>query len=262
MQERASWRSVIFLNLVRNVNEILDQLASELAAARRQPTFANSEESSEDSEPNSSRRRSNKPPLKFKEKHRLLSLRLGPLRGIQADLERRLGFEATELYTTDETTAAPFEASRPERRALQEFSINSSNGWKTALDKLRPMRRQDAGPMTRRQRDEDETTAEVIDSCREDIKAIWEDATITDMLNRRKSRRLEDAPGLLVLSLVNTTLSLTFRSSFLADADRIACRSYQPSDDDIIRYGRPLAFIFFLSFPFQCSTEDPRSARV
>ncbi|KAH8824047.1 guanine nucleotide binding protein, alpha subunit [Flagelloscypha sp. PMI_526] len=220
MEERASWRVVIFLNLVRNVNHILDQLAEEIARSNSQHGHSTgSEESSEEGHgASSSSRRRSKTPLRFKEKHRILSLRLGPLRGVQADLEQRLGAETTELYSTDVTTAAPFGSFQ--RKALQEFSINSTNGWKSALDKFRPNRwAQEGGTPTRRQRDADDNAAiEVVASCREDMKSLWEDTTIREMLSSRKSRPLEDSPGF-----------------FLADVERIACHSYQPSDDDIIR---------------------------
>jgi hypothetical protein len=137
------------------------------------------------------------PPLRYKEKHRLLKLRLGPLTGIQSDLERKLGAGATELYTTaGVTTAAPFEPVH-NRRALQEFSINSSNGWKSALDKFRTMRtaRPEALSSLRKGKDRDDDASDVIAECREDIKAIWEDPTVKEMLARRKVR-IEDSAGL------------------------------------------------------------------
>jgi hypothetical protein len=139
------------------------------------------------------------PPLRFKEKHRLLKLRLGPLSGIQTDLEQKLGAGSTELYNTSVTTAAPFDHVQ-NRRALQEFSINSNNGWKTALDKFRTMRpvRAENGPGSMRkakdENDEDDVS-EVLASLKDDIKALWEDPTVKEMLNRRKVR-IEDAPGL------------------------------------------------------------------
>ncbi|KAF8054753.1 guanine nucleotide binding protein, alpha subunit, partial [Lyophyllum atratum] len=62
----------------------------------------------------------------------------------------------------------------------------------------------------------DEAT-EVIASCREDMKALWTDATVRDVLKRRRLR-IEDSAGF-----------------FLNDLDRIATRTYEPSDDDIVR---------------------------
>ncbi|RDB17773.1 Guanine nucleotide-binding protein alpha-4 subunit [Hypsizygus marmoreus] len=212
-EERASWRAVIQLNLVRNVNQILDHLTQEMTG---QSVEHPSDDSSEDLH---ARRAPKLPPLRFKEKHRLLKMRLGPLSGVQTDLERNLGAASTELYTTSVTTAAPFDHA-VNRRALQEFSINSTNGWKTALDKFRTMRTtrpENGSGSTRKMKDNEDDISEVIASCKDDIKAIWEDPLVKEMLNRRKVR-IEDTPGF-----------------FLNDTDRIATRNYQPTDDDVIR---------------------------
>lgn len=200
-EEKAAWRAVIFLNLVRNVNEILAHLTSEMSDLPFHP-----EESQEDlTAPRPPRAL---PHLKFIDKHSILRMRLGPLSSVQQILETKIGTASLEPHSTSVNTAAPFDQPSPSgRRGLQEFSINSSNGWKTALDKFRTLRtapsngRQEngaaqAGPsVTRRARDSEEEIVEVIASCREDIKTLWEDDIITEMLNRRKVR-LEDAPGL------------------------------------------------------------------
>ncbi|KAG7443309.1 guanine nucleotide binding protein, alpha subunit [Guyanagaster necrorhizus] len=202
-EERLLWKSVIFFNLVRNVNDILDILAQEMTRSAVTHADNNSDDSSADESPTV--------PLKFKETHRLLKLRLGPLRRIQTDLERRLGNAAIELKTTDVMTAAPFN-----KPAINEFSINARNGWKTAFDKLKAMRRPEMDALQQMKDDEDEI-ADVVAGCREDMKAIWEDPVIREMLARRRDR-IEDSPGF-----------------FLHDAERIAVRNYQPTDDDIIR---------------------------
>lgn len=191
-EERASWRSVIQLNLVRNVNEILEHLTQEMSGMMFDP---HADDDSIEEVP--IRRNANTlPPLRFKEKHRLLKLRLGPLAGVQGDLERKLGAGATELYTSSGvTTAAPFDVVN--RRALQEFSVNSSNGWKSALDKFRTLRsaRPEAPGSVRKGKDREDDVSDVIASCRDDIKAIWEDSTVKEMLARRKVR-IEDSAGL------------------------------------------------------------------
>ncbi|KAK0440150.1 guanine nucleotide binding protein, alpha subunit [Armillaria borealis] len=202
-EERLLWKSVIFFNLVRNVNDILEILAQEMSRSATTLADNSSDDSSADESPIV--------PLKFKETHRLLKLRLGPLRRIQTDLERRLGNAAIELKTTDVMTAAPF--GKP---AVNEFSINATNGWKTAFDKLKAMRRPEMGAL-QQMKDEEDEIADVVAGCREDMKAIWEDPVIREMLARRRDR-IEDSPGF-----------------FLNDAERIAVRNYQPTDDDIIR---------------------------
>lgn len=192
-EERASWRAVIQLNLVRNVNQILDHLTQEMSGS---PSDGPPNDDSTEDLP---ARRAPKtlPPLRFKEKHRLLKLRLGPLGGVQADLERKLGAASTELYTTSVMIAAPFDHAT-NRKALQEFSINSTNGWKTALDKFRNLRvprPENGSDPLRNIKDIDEDITEIIASCKDDIKAIWEDSLVNEMLNRRKVR-IEDSPGL------------------------------------------------------------------
>ena len=186
---------------MRNVNDILAHLTSEMSDLPFHP-----EESQEDLlAPRPPRAL---PRLKFTDKHSILRMRLGPLSSVQEILEMRIGSASIEPHSTSVNTAAPFDQpSSSGRRGLQEFSINSSNGWKTALDKFRTLRTApsnarpengaaQAGPSTTRKvKDSEEDIVEVIASCREDIKTLWEDDIITEMLNRRKVR-LEDAPGL------------------------------------------------------------------
>ncbi|KAF9074406.1 guanine nucleotide binding protein, alpha subunit [Rhodocollybia butyracea] len=215
LAERNNWRAVVFLNLVKNVNNILDVLSREMAAASLpSPEYVgSSDESSEDIQSSS------KPRLKFKEKHRLLKLRLGPLRRIQTDLERRFGESTLEPEPTTVTTAAPFDDESANRRVLKEFSINSSNGWKSAFEKIRARRAHADGDAhaLRKIRDSDDEIAEVIAGCRDDMKAIWEDLTVREMMSRSKTR-LEDSAGF-----------------FLNDVERIAVSNYEPTDDDVIR---------------------------
>lgn len=170
-------------------------------------------------------------PLKFKEKHRLLKLRLSPLRKIQSDLERALGNAAIELKSTDVLTAAPF----GDKRA-HEFSIHATNGWKSAFDKLKSLRgRHDMGTSLKEMRDAEEDILDVVSGCREDIKALWLDPTVREMLGRRRSR-IEDSPGLCVcFRSALLCLDLHPLPSFLDDVERIASCDYTPSDDDIIR---------------------------
>ncbi|KAF8644015.1 hypothetical protein AX16_008731 [Volvariella volvacea WC 439] len=217
-EERASWRAVVFLNLVRNVNDILYHLHQETTDA---PADDDIDDSDEEQVYYRTTART-LPPLRFTEQHHNLKTRLTTLLRVQAELEHRLGAASTELYSTSVTTAAPFELRRqPQRRGHQEFSINSSNGWKSALDRFRRNRRDRATEVqegvSQRWVDEEEEITEIIASLRDDIKTLWEDDTIQELLRRRKVR-LEDAPGF-----------------FLNDVERIAVRNYQPTDDDVLR---------------------------
>ncbi|KAF9529163.1 guanine nucleotide binding protein, alpha subunit [Crepidotus variabilis] len=243
-EERAAWRAVIFLNLVRNVNVIMAHFTSEMSDMPYDPNDSSEELHIVPRAPRALAR------LKFTDEHRELRERLVPLASLQQSLEGKLGSASLELHSTSVSVAAPFDATTnghshphtqhhsPHRRGMQEFSINSSNGWKSALDRLRAFRHTSGAALSSssssrndmtdteaigsgftptRDRDPEEDIAELLAECREDIKKLWEDNTIREVLNRRKVR-LEDAPGF-----------------FINDADRIASREYQPTDDDVIR---------------------------
>ena len=204
-EERAGWRAVIFLNLVRNVNLILSHLENEMADIPYDP-----DDSQE--QLNAPRQARALPRLKFSEKHRLLKERLAPLTIVQDNLESNLGSASLDPRTVDTLDAAPFDESNNDgRRPLQEFSINSSNGWKTALDKFRTLRsaptartdsvtnENSSSPVnaTSRRvsvRHSEDDIAETIASCRDDIKSLWDDDIVGETLIRRKVR-LEDRPG-------------------------------------------------------------------
>jgi hypothetical protein len=183
-EERTSWRAVIQLNLVRNVNTLLDFLTEEMSPPKSDPA------SSSPSSSTAPQKRTSVSASPFTERHRLLKLRLGPLRRIQKDLERRLGAATIEIQSTTVTTAAPFY----QKPVLQEFSINSSNGWKTALDRFRSLRPSPSVPKRGWDAELEEIT-EVIASCADDMKAIWEDPTVRSLLDKRQVR-LDEAPGL------------------------------------------------------------------
>lgn len=201
-EEKASWQAVIFLNLVRNVNEIVAHLTSEMSDLPY-----NADDSQEDlSSPRPARAL---PRLKFTDFHRDLRQRLSPLQDIQLILENQLGSASLELHFTTVNRAAPFEAtpsspSTTTSRRVHEFSINSSNGWKSALDRFRtkhtPTRQEtesirSSGSSSRRPAAPERDIAGTIASCREDIKTLWEDDIVRELLIRRKVRP-EDAPGL------------------------------------------------------------------
>jgi guanine nucleotide-binding protein alpha-1 subunit len=81
----------------------------------------------------------------------------------------------------------------------------------------------------------DEAT-EVVTQCAEDMKSLWQDSVVRLMLAKR-GVSMETSAGLCV---PNSFFSyswfnlLFFWISFLNDIERIATRSYVPSDDDVI----------------------------
>ncbi|KIO09661.1 hypothetical protein M404DRAFT_279884 [Pisolithus tinctorius Marx 270] len=135
-QERASWKAVIQLNLVRSVNAILDAVKC----------------------PNAD----DENVLSFSDRHRLLVVRLGPLRGVEEDLKRLLGAAAN---------------------AVDEFYVRSRD-WRSFVQAS-----QDENEKGRPDRTD---ISEVIARCSEDIKELWEDDIIQSMVKRR-GLRLEDS---------------------------------------------------------------------
>ncbi|CAL1698353.1 unnamed protein product [Somion occarium] len=210
-EELASWRTVVQLNLLRNVHTILDLVSSEMDGT------PDSSADSEDETPTPSID-DRQPPLRFTEKHGVLKLRLLPLRSVQKDLEDRLGASSVEEnsgYLAGNGMNTP--KSKPKS---QEVFVRSS-GWKTTLRAANGRRssdaRHEAGSVRRTTEVDARRATEVIASCGDDIKTLWEDETVQEMLKRRRVR-LDDTPGF-----------------FLADIDRIARRDYVPSDNDVMR---------------------------
>ncbi|CCM04111.1 uncharacterized protein FIBRA_06271 [Fibroporia radiculosa] len=207
-EERESWRIVIQLNITRNVNMILDLLSEEMS----NPSIllqgsVDSDESDDDSPlPGSP----SNAPLRFTDKHALLKLRLGPLRGVQRDLEQIIGTSSNEevffaLPGDPQALSPPASKSRP-----KEAFIRANHTWKLNN------KSQQAAVKHFKENKVHEAT-EIIAGCADDMRAIWDDATVQQMLRKRRIR-MEAMSGF-----------------FLNDAERIAMRNYQPSDDDIVR---------------------------
>ncbi|KDQ55943.1 hypothetical protein JAAARDRAFT_36721 [Jaapia argillacea MUCL 33604] len=228
-EERSSWKAVIQLNLVRSVIKVLDLVCRDMAkwAPPFQSEFESEIDDDEEQVPSSPPASPTSPldiskPSPFTEKHRLLKLRLGPLRRVQKDLERSLGAESAELIPDSAAgvSVAGFSSDGKPARSLRlppEVYIRSTNGWKSALEAFRPFKSesQEDGRLERDCRRNEAT--EVISECREDMKALWHDPVVRGVLWRR-GVRMEETSGF-----------------FLNDIDRIATRDYDPSDDDVVR---------------------------
>lgn len=172
-EERDSWRAVIQLNLLRcnssqkfplkfcahqslslrSVNTILDILQRDMNGSGQLPSPASSDSEDEDETRDSTG-------LQFAEVHKLLKLRLAPLRRVQKDLERRLGSGAEE--PTDAPPGTITEA------APQEFFVRSSTGWKGTLEKLRTRNSRDETHSREWREKEAEETNAIIAGCRDE----------------------------------------------------------------------------------------------
>jgi hypothetical protein len=223
-QERLVWTTVIQLNLIKNVNSIIDVLNHEMAiqSASRVDSTGDSVSMTD---------------LHFTEKHKILKLRLTPLRGVQTDLERKLGSGAFEdqgqlnhngLRRAQSASAvtgtiAPMESSLlggddlQTRRLPGEFYIRSNNSWKDRLKNgLRNAARPYSGGSMHTSasaREKEISAAElgkmtaeiegitgIITGCKEDIKALWEDEVVQRVLSKRR-HRVDESSGLCVLRI-------------------------------------------------------------
>ncbi|KAL6302560.1 G-protein alpha subunit [Sparassis latifolia] len=206
-EERASWRAVVQLNLVRNVNMILDMVAEEMSAPSRsaQPDS----DVSDDEDAVASPAAVTEPPLRFTNRHALLRLQLAPLSRLQKDLEYVIGAASGEPASLN-NLEGPVLPVGARGRHKQEFFIRSHKSWNSQgeADSTIPRKYKEA---------QARETKEIIASCAEDMRAIWEDPIVQEMLARRRIN-MEATPGF-----------------FLNDLDRIAARDYQPSDDDVVR---------------------------
>ncbi|KAI1784642.1 G-alpha-domain-containing protein [Ganoderma leucocontextum] len=220
--ERASWRAVIQLNLVRSINHILDVLNAEMSKSSNPASPPHPPDTVDSPTP------SPPSPFQFSHTHALLKLRLGPLRRVEADLKQLIGAATHEIVqdipfdtflspSEDLEAAAPFIDGTARRRPT-EFSVRANNTWREAV---RSAYYRIAGSEDSARATADgsklENATEIIASCAEDMIALWQDPVVRDLLNRRKIR-MELSGGF-----------------FLNDIDRITQRDYQPSDNDVVR---------------------------
>jgi guanine nucleotide-binding protein subunit alpha len=229
--ERASWRSVIQLNLVRSIITIVETLQAEMAGDR--PSSDGPPRSARHSRVISPKGSSsfmtatptgNIIPQKstsdgvsslLNGKHQLLQLRLGPLRRVEADLKRRFGEQAFEDEEVPSIPLGPLKLDvDPQELYKKEFGVGR------LMDALKKSAHSQefprGGDRITPDNAVDEVT-EVIASCKDDMIALWSDPAVRTVL-KIWNVRLEDSAGF-----------------FLNDVERIASRNYEPSDDDVVR---------------------------
>ncbi|KAI0312036.1 G-alpha-domain-containing protein [Amylostereum chailletii] len=213
-EERLSWRAVIQLNLIRSITLIVDLLNDAIATSTPSGSGPSSPISSPRIVPVDLPARGPAHGLEFTEHHRILRLRLTPLKNVQKDLERRLG-SASEEVTSN--TSEAFTEALP--IVPQEFYVRSRDGWRSALERFKPRHSievEDNRAAEARSR-KDAEVSEVIAGCAEDMQTLWDDPLVKELLKRKKLR-MEEAPGF-----------------FLNDIKRVAARDYEPSDADVVR---------------------------
>ncbi|KAJ3526907.1 hypothetical protein NM688_g8198 [Phlebia brevispora] len=233
-QEKASWRAVIQLNLVRSINVILDALALRLAA-----TPASSRKSSMSPISPSSGRFMSPPPsptlednpyssmgsIPSERRNHLLKLRLrlAPLRQVEVDLKARLGDgtnELTELNIGSEPLfASPFDdAPAISSRPSKEVTVRSHQSFK---DKERDRKTKNRTSLRQTPTGVDvdrDPVSDVLAGCADDMVTLWEDSVIQDLVDAGALESLGDSA-----------------KYFLRRISDIAKRDYTPSDVDVLR---------------------------
>ncbi|KAF8610262.1 G-alpha-domain-containing protein [Ceratobasidium sp. AG-I] len=199
--ERASWRLIIFHNLVRSILDVLEEI--------NQPIHSNVEYPDND---------------EFYRAHsttfKTMRVRLSPLSQIADLIANRLSpdsplptssaspIEPTSAWTT---TASSFVPS-------SEISVLSSYGWKSALRKLH-LGSSSPRPSVEYSIDFDNENdpGRLLVTFHEDLIELCENKAVWEMLKRRNVR-IENMSGF-----------------FLDDIDRIAKPRYVPTNDDILK---------------------------
>ncbi|RXW21319.1 hypothetical protein EST38_g4531 [Candolleomyces aberdarensis] len=204
--ERASWRAVVQLNVVRSIRTILGVMSE--ASGRSTPMTISrpgSPEPDADSSPLS--------PELLK-----LKMRLAPLQQVEEALLRKLSppgsmdFEATHLAPV---TNLPY-ATRSSR-FTREVAVHSNSQWKGAFSRFMASVRTSLDSMDVDFASDPNDPGVVLNACIEDMIKLWTDPTIQSLLKTYKVR-LEDKAGF-----------------FLDSLHRVASLNYVPTDDDILR---------------------------
>ncbi|KAH9928982.1 G-protein alpha subunit [Amylocystis lapponica] len=197
--ERASWRAVIHLNVVRSIRIILEAMSEAQVAA---PLG-----------------RAVDPELPtLTAEHLKLKMRLSPLLQVEEALIRKLTpagsaeYEATQL-------AQMTKESYMDRVRVKEVAVNSQFAWKGVFTRLMPGARasMDSEVMDWENPERMQDPGRILHACSEDMIRLWGDETIQVLL-RAKHLRLEDQPGF-----------------FLDSLQRVTAPRYMPTDDDILR---------------------------
>ena len=206
--ERASWRSVIQLNLVRSIITIVETLQAEMAGDR--PSSPQSARHSRAISPKSSfsftptgnitprPSTSDSASSLLNGKHQLLQLRLGPLRRVEADLKRRFGEQAYEDEEVPSIPLGPLKLDVDSQELYKkEFGVGRlMEALKKSRHSQETPRGGDPGHnrMVTSNNVVDEVT-EVIASCKDDMVALWSDPAVRTVL-KNSNIRLEDQAGL------------------------------------------------------------------
>ncbi|KAL7284102.1 hypothetical protein ACG7TL_001382 [Trametes sanguinea] len=216
--ERASWRAVVHLNVVRSIRVILDAMAE--AQAYHASTYSSPNTPIRTHAPDlfhaasgsslARDARAQHPPLTAE--HLKLKLRLSPLLQVEEALIRKLTPAGSgEVEATQRTSGTGSHADRA--RALdREIAVNSQFAWKGVFHRMMGRNSSDGEEFN-----DPDDPGHVLHACAEDMITLWNDPTIKALL-RAQGIRIEDMPGF-----------------FLDSIARVTHPKYVPTDDDILR---------------------------
>ncbi|KAI0342325.1 G-alpha-domain-containing protein [Trametopsis cervina] len=219
--ERASWRAVILLNVVRSIRLILEAVA-DVHALQNPSTPSPISSSLPGSRPGSGPSTPPEVPEnvpRLTSEHLKLRMRLLPLLQVEEVLIRKLTsagsgeHEATRLANLANAGVGVGmgEGAMKER----EVAVNTQFAWKNMFSRLVGGRASyDSDSINF---DDPNDPGKIIHACKEDMIQLWEDPTVQKVLEFEKLR-LQDMPGF-----------------FLDSLERIASARYVPTDDDVLR---------------------------
>ncbi|THH19627.1 hypothetical protein EW146_g1600 [Bondarzewia mesenterica] len=206
-KEAEAWRAVIHLNLVRSVTFILN-LLSDTRTSVPPPSPASQLGIAE---PDSDTADQTKPTVRTTGELRHLRIRLSPLRSVEEALANFLSAEAVHPQQQQELSLYD--------RAF-EVSVRPGSKWKSLFRTNLAAASGSGGngrPTRHRAQDELANAKKVIEACREDMIALWENETVRESLRSQR-------------------VALEFQSGFFLDeVDRIAAPGYEPLPGDILK---------------------------
>ncbi|KAF9447683.1 G-alpha-domain-containing protein [Macrolepiota fuliginosa MF-IS2] len=177
-KERASWRAVIYLNIVRSFHLIMDAMDR----AQGRTVMAGDHEDGEFLEL-----------PRLSAEHLKIKRRLSPLLQVEDGLMNQIS----------PVQSADREITHPGRTSLKEIAVNSATQWKDAFGRL--VR---GGRLCEDLEDMDwgdpNNPGKLLNACSEDMVRLWHDPVIQELLLRLKIR-MEDHAGFFLDSLERVT---------------------------------------------------------
>ncbi|KAJ7242545.1 guanine nucleotide binding protein, alpha subunit [Mycena haematopus] len=195
--ERASWRAIIQLNVVRSIHIIIEAMTRAQNSTDRPPSARSSVSSHES--------------LRLDAELVQLKMRLVPLLEVEKSLMKRLSLPGSTEW---EPTERPLTTTK--RRQSKEIAVNSTVAWKAAFTRMAEDRQSfDTDHLI--DWDDPEDPGMLLHASNDDMKRLWAHPTVQAILDKQ-SIRLQESAGF-----------------FLDSLDEVTSLRYIPTDDHILR---------------------------